>query len=428
MLKRIDWSPLRRLEDWWAVWLGGGIILVALLRLVTSVPRLAKWTVSPLAAFPAGTVPALLALGLGLACLTGLPVWAMGRDVRAYLKGFVGVFALAVLSYALGNQQTLNHYGFNDVIWALALGMAISNTVGRPEWLKPGLRGELFIKTGLVLLGAEILFNRMLALGLPGLGVAWLVTPIVFTFMYVFGTEVLRIPSRSLVATVSAATSVCGVSAAIATGAATRAKREEISYAVSLSLVFTAVMMVGMPVVCGWLGLSQAVSGAWIGGTVDSTGAVVASGALVGPQAMQVATVVKLIQNMLIGLLAFIIATVWVTKVERPPGEARPSLAEVWHRFPKFILGFVGASLLFSTVLVPALGAKPVDAVLKVTGGLRGWLFCLAFASIGLESNFSELRRAAQGGRPVILYIVGQTFNLALTLVAAWIFFGGRAA
>ncbi len=131
----------------------------------------------------------------------------------------------------------------------------------------PAIRTELFIKTGLVLLGAEILFNRVLSLGVYGLGVAWIVTPIVVLFMYYYGTKVLKIESKSLVATVATCTSVCGgVSAAIATGAAVKAKKEEISAAISVSLIFTALMMVGMPVVIRWLGLSQAVAGAWIGG------------------------------------------------------------------------------------------------------------------------------------------------------------------
>ena len=121
----------------------------------------------------------------------------------------------------------MSHYGFNDVIWALVLGMVISNVFGKPKWLVPALRTELFIKTGLVLLGAEILFNRVLTLGVYGLGVAWLVTPIVILFMYYYGTKVLKIKSKSMVATVATCTSVCGVSAAIAAGAATKPKKRK---------------------------------------------------------------------------------------------------------------------------------------------------------------------------------------------------------
>ncbi|MEW6524085.1 MAG: putative sulfate exporter family transporter [Bacillota bacterium] len=413
-------------DDWCGVWLGALGMLLAVTRVITRVPQVAKWTSSPRSAFPPGVLLQVLVLGAGLALATALAMRVSGQRVFPYLRGFVALFGLAMLAFTLGNQASMRHYGLNDIIWALALGTIIANTVGRPDWLKPALKGELFIKTGLVLLGAEILLNRVLSLGIRGLGVAWLVTPVVIVFMYFLGTRALRIPSRSLVATVAATTSVCGVSAAIAVGAATRARREEISYAISVSLIFTVLMMIAMPVACRWLGLSEPVSGAWIGGTVDSTGAVVVSGALVGPVAMQVAAVVKMIQNMLIGLTAFVMATVWVTRVERTPGQPRASCLELWRRFPKFILGFLGASMVFSLVLVPALGENPVDQILKVTAGLRNWLFCLAFTSIGLESNVRELGQVAQSPRPLVLYVTGQLFNLVLTLGAAWLLFGGR--
>ena len=176
----------------------------------------------------------------------------MGR----YAAGFPFVFLLAVLAYAIGNHTTLNHYGVNDIIWALILGMLFSNIFGKPQWLKPALRTELFIKTGLVLLGAEILFNRVLVLGVRGLGVAWLGAPLAVIFIYWLGTKVMKIKSKELVATVATATSVCGVSAAIATGASVRAKKAEISAAISISVIFTVIMMVGMPILIKAVGMN----------------------------------------------------------------------------------------------------------------------------------------------------------------------------
>ena len=309
--------------------------------------------------------------------------------------------------------------------WALALGLVISNTAGVPGWLKPAVRSELYIKTGLVLLGAEILFNRILTLGPPGLVVAWLVTPVVIIFMYRFGTRVLKIASPSLVIVIAAATSVCGVSAAIATAAAARAKKEELTLAVSMTLIFTVLMMIVMPLGIRAVGMDPIVGGAWIGGTVDATGAVVAAGAMLGEEAGQVAAVVKMIQNILIGVVAFLVAVYWVTRVDAPGGSTRPPAAEIWNRLPKFILGFLGASLLFSFVLTPALGDDAVAGIIDLTSDLRGWLFCLAFVSIGLDSNFRALAGHVAGGRPIQLYVVGQAFNLVLTLIAAWLAFGG---
>ena len=335
------------------------------------------------------------------------------------------MFLLAVIAYLFANQTGIRAAGFGYAFWALLLGLLISNTAGTPGWLRPALRSELYIKTGLVLLGAEILFNRILTLGPPGLFVAWLVTPIVIVFMYRFGTRVLKMESPSLVVIIAAATSVCGVSAAIATAAAARAKKEELTLTVGMTLIFTVIMMILMPLAIRAIGMDPIVGGAWIGGTVDATGAVVAAGAMLGEEAGQVAAVVKMVQNILIGVVAFVVAVYWVANVEPGGDGARPSAGAIWTRFPKFILGFVGASLLFSFVLTPLLGDDAVSGIIDLTSDFRGWLFCLAFVSIGLESNLRQLMGQVQGGRPIQLYLVGQTFNLVLTLAAAYLAFGG---
>jgi uncharacterized membrane protein YadS len=382
-----------------------------------------RWTASPFEALGAGRAVSLAALGLGLTALTGLAAAVMGTPVRRHARGFAALFLLAVASYLLAQQTGLRAAGVGYAFWALGLGFLIANTVGTPDWLRPALRGELYIKTGLVLLGAEILFGNILDLGLPGLVVAWLVTPIVLLSMCWFGRRWLKMPSLGLVVVIAAATSVCGVSAAIATAAAARVEKEELTLAVGLSLVFTVLMMVLMPLGIRASGMDVIVGGAWIGGTVDATGAVVAAGALLGEQAGQVAAVVKLIQNTMIGLIAFLVAVYWVARVERTG--ARPNAMEIWYRFPKFILGFVGASLIFSFVLVPGLGEARVAGVLGVTSDFRDWFFCLAFLAIGLDSSFRDLGRHVTGGRPIQLYLAGQAFNLVLTLAAAYLAFGG---
>ena len=417
--------PLLAKEDWWAIWLGALLIAGVATSLVTSVPGVGRWSASPFEGFAGGRALGLFALGLGLTVLTALSVRVMGGATRRHVTGFVAIFALAVFAYACAQQTSVRAAGFGYAFWALGLGLLIANTAGTPEWIKPALRSELYIKTGLVLLGAEILFGNILTLGVPGLFVAWVVTPTVIIFMYQFGTRVLKMQSRALVIVIAAATSVCGVSAAIAVAAAARAKKEELTLAVGMSLIFTVAMMVVMPLGVRAVGLDPIVGAAWIGGTVDATGAVVAAGAILGEQAEQIAAVVKMVQNTLIGVVAFLVAVFWVTRVENSGDNSTPRAMEVWYRFPKFILGFVGASLVFSFVFTPALGAGRVEEILDLTSDFRGWLFCLAFVSIGLESSFRELGRQSGGGRPIQLYLVGQTFNLVLTLVAAYLAFGG---
>ncbi len=163
--------------------------------------------------------------------------------------------------------------------------------------------------------------GKLIVLGLPGIMVSWIVTPIVLVGTFWFGQRVLKIESPSLNMTVSADMSVCGVSAAIATGAACRAKKEELSLAISLSLAFTAVMMVVMPLVIKAVGMDDLVGGAWMGGTIDSTGAVAAAGKALGDRALNVATTVKMIQNILIGVIAFAVSVYWAY---RYPSEAKP--------------------------------------------------------------------------------------------------------
>ncbi len=424
------WKELLTSEDWWAVWIGFILIIGAAAGWIGNVPKLGKWDTNPMDVFYSGgqslLIPLLLTL-LGLGLLFTVANRLIRGRVGAYPLGYLVVFILATVSYLLAHQLQVSAYGLGYAFWALLIGLLISNTIGTPKWLLEGACCETYIKTGLVLLGAEILFSKILALGGPGLLVAWVVTPIVILFMFNFGVKVLKMKSKALTIVIAAATSVCGVSAAIATAAASRAKKNELALAVGMTLIFTVLMMIFMPMFIKAIGMDPVVGGAWMGGTIDATGAVVAAGAFLGEDAEKVAAVVKMIQNVLIGLVAFVVAVYWTTSVERTKGSPRVSPMEIWYRFPKFIVGFVAASLVFSFILVPSMGLEAVETtVLKpITVHLRGWLFCMAFVSIGLESNFKELASQMAGGKPMILYVVGQSFNLILTLLMAWLAFGG---
>jgi uncharacterized integral membrane protein (TIGR00698 family) len=290
--------------------------------------------------------------------------------------------------------------------------------------MESAVRTELYIKCGLVVLGAEILFNRILALGPYGLVIAWVVTPIVLFIMYTYGVKALKM-ERELALPISAAASVCGVSAAIATGAACKAKEDYITVAVGQTLIFTVLMMVGMPALARLIGLNEVMAGAWIGGTVDSTGAVPAAGELVGSLAMEAAVTIKMIQNILIGIIAFAVATLWVTRVEKKTSGHKPSPWEIWFRMPKFIIGFIVASLVFSFILIPAMGSEGVGGILSATKVFRSQFFALAFVSIGLHSNFRELGKYFRKGKPLNLYWVGQSFNILLTLFMVWLMLSG---
>ena len=265
-----------------------------------------------------------------------------------------------------------------------------------------------------------------MAIGIPGIFVAWVVTPIVLIGTYIFGQTVLKMPSRTLNIVISADMSVCGTSAAIATAAAARAKKEELTLSIGLSLTFTAIMMIAMPAFIKAVGMPEVLGGAWIGGTVDATGAVAAAGAFIGPKALQVAATVKMIQNVLIGVTAFCVALYWTTKVDVGEGD-KVGASEIWNRFPKFVIGFLTVSVVLSLLsanLGADFGKMLVDnGTNKVSVPLRGWFFGLAFVAIGLTTNFRELGKYFKGGKPIILYVVGQSFNLCLTLLMAWLMF-----
>ena len=372
-----------------------------------------------------GIIGSLVVTGIVLLIVFSIGVFVMGDSTFRFAVAFVAVFAMALIAYTLAGQSVIKNYNLEYVLWALLLGLLISNTIGLPKWLSYAARTELYIKTGLVLLGAEVLFNKLLALGIPGILISWVVTPIVLIATYVFGQYILKIPSKSLNMVISADMSVCGVSAAVATAAACKAKKEELSLAIGLSLIFTVIMIVVQPYIVLWSGMGEVIGGAWIGGTIDSTGAVAAAGTLVGGVAKDVAATVKMIQNILIGAVAFGVSLYWVSFVERNSDGERPKISEVWTRFPRFTLGFIGISLLLSAIQSPGLeGRMFVSSIVDgATKQLREWMFCLAFVSIGLESNFREYRHMLASGKPVVLYVCGQALNLMLSFLMAWFVF-----
>ena len=297
------------------------------------------------------------------ALLFGIGVHRIGTPIGQFIRGFLFVFALGIIAFLFGAQNNMKAIGFGYAAWAILLGLLISNTIGTPKWVKPALRTEFFIKTGLVILGAEILLSKILAIGLPGLFVAWLVTPIVLISTYWFGQKVLKIGSKSLNMTISADMSVCGVSAAVATAAACKASKEELTVAIGLSMIFTSVMMIALPAFINLVGIPEILGGAWIGGTIDATGAVVAAGAFLGDEALNVAATIKMIQNVLIGLIAFGVA-IYFAKQSGTSTGTTVGLKEIWVRFPKFILGFIGASILFSIIYAgtgPDIGYSLID-------------------------------------------------------------------
>ena len=430
-------------EDWQAIWIGFIVILLACIAVLTkafdfSAVKFATWTIGENLSGDAAAKVTALGAQLGslafwrkflvtfvtLAVLFTLGVKLQGESVKKYIPAFIGLFVIAFVVRLISAEFTLNRY-LEWAFWALLVGLLISNTVGVPKWLKPAIKTEFYIKTGLVIMGFSVLFSNIAKFGLYGLGIAWIVTPIVIIFMWWLGTKILKIDNKPLVITLASATSVCGTSAAIATAAASKAKKDDLSIAVSISIIFTILMMVFEPMLIRACGMSNIMGGSLIGGTIDSTGAVVVAGTALGPEAQQAAVLVKSIQNILIGFIAFFVALFFATKVDRT-GTTKVGASEIWIRFPKFILGFFAASLIASFLIQPLCGADQVGAINKVLDQYKNWAFVLAFTSIGLDTNFKEIAKQMQGGKVLWLYIIGQAFNILLTLFAVWFLLSGK--
>jgi len=355
--KKSKWSDLIHEEDWLAVWIGFIVILAASIGLLTgaydfSATSFSNWGngVDFTSIWSTKLIIKLIFTAIVLGILFTLGNALKGTAIKKYIPAYIGIFILAIIVRVISAEYTLNRY-LEWAFFALAVGLLLANTVGVPKWLKPAVQTEFYIKTGLVIMGFSVLFSNIVNFGLYGLGIAWIVTPIVIIFMWFFGTRVLKIDNKPLVITLAAATSVCGTSAAIATGAASKAKKTDVAFSVSVSIIFTVVLMVLEPIVIKFLGVNPLMGGALIGGTVDSTGAVTVAGTTLGELGQTSSVLVKSIQNILIGFIAFAGAIFFTSRVEKSNATQRVTAAEIWYRLPKFILGFFAASLIASFIV-----------------------------------------------------------------------------
>jgi uncharacterized integral membrane protein (TIGR00698 family) len=359
----------------------------------------------------------VLYVGIGFVIVTAIGIALVGSRVLPFLIGLPAIFALAWLARLLAGNGLFVGWGIEYVIFALGLGLLISNTIGVPGWLKPAVQTEFFIKTGLVILGANLLFKEVLEAGALGIVQALLVVVVIWYACFWLARK-LRVDDE-FAAMLSTAVSICGVSAAIAACGAIKGDKKKLSYVTSLVLIVAVPMMVIMPWIAKATGMNDLVAGAWLGGTLDTSASVVAAGALISDAAMKTGVIVKFSQNALIGVAAFALAIWWTFRAGAASGE-RPSATVIWERFPKFVIGFVLASAVFSFALSPDL----VNGTRSALGEIRTWWFALAFVCIGLETRFVELAATDQG-RPALAFLGAQAINVFWTLLVAWLLFGG---
>jgi len=406
-------------EDWAVVLIGMLIIVAALAGLQLSAPVYSWNDSSELFnnVLALKNLDLVLLQFLYMLIAGSVAILLTGKSIKAFIAGFPIVYVLTIFALILAGSKSLRGLNLEAVIISLFLGLLIRNFFSIPTWLSGALSTELFVKIGLVLLGCSVIFGDVLKAGTLGLIQALVVVISVWYFAY-WICKKLKIDDE-LTMMLSSAVSICGVSAAIATAGAIQGDAKKLSYVISLVLITAIPMMIGMPYLASYLGLSQEVTGAWLGGTIDTTGAVVASGTLVGETALKISTIVKFSQNVLLGLAAFAISLYWTYSKNTSDNKVeKPTLQIIWERFPKFVLGFLAASILFSFFIRPEL----VSEVKGSIKNMQSLWFALAFVSIGLETKFSDLFKQ-DNRKPLYAFLIAQSFNIVITLVIAYFLF-----
>jgi uncharacterized membrane protein YadS len=446
LMRRSPWGDLFRKEDWWAIWIGLGLIAVAValfaggssIKWIAVAPQ--KWSrLSDLTQqlklhglqYAALFVLWAVAFGIGAA--------ALGLKITRFLPAFLLVYLAAGSIYFLGQWDQAAHYNLEPPLVALGLGLLLSNTLGVPRWLEPGLRVEFYIKTGIVLLGAGLPLTLIAWAGPVAIVQAAIVS--LATFGVIYAAAVSLGLDRRLAATLGTGGAVCGVSGAIAVGGAVGAKKEEVSIAISLVVVWAIIMIFVLPLIARALNLSTGVAGAWIGTSEFADAAGLAAAQTYGGYAGNVPgiagspdaavsafTLMKVIgRDVWIGVWAFVLSLIATTRWERTGVQSTSSAAEIWNRFPKFVLGFLIASAAMTLVTrgfdYAVYKKEVLPALVGPLQAFRTWAFTFAFLSIGLSTRIREF--ASIGARPFYAFSIGVVVNVILGFVLSTQVFGG---
>ncbi|AOJ11969.1 hypothetical protein WS71_26295 [Burkholderia mayonis] len=429
------WRELISKEDWWSIWIGLGLVLVAYvlfagggsIRGLAVAP--AKWSSIGQAARDLGAhLPNYVALFVVFGALFSISIAALGQKLAHFVPAFAIVFVVSILIFVLGAWVDASKYNLEPPLVALVLGLLLSNAFTLPEWLRIGLRVEFYIKVGIVLLGATLPFTLLVWAGPVAVVQASIVSLV--TFFVIFASASALGLDKRFAAVLGTGGAVCGVSASIAIAGAVRAKREDAAISITLVILWAIVMIFALPFASRALGLPTGIAGAWIGTSefADAAGLAAAqaygdfakhgAGAIAGaPEAsLQAFTLMKVVgRDIWIGIWAFVLAIVATTRWERADGiAAQPRASEIWARFPKFVIGFVVASAFVTWVashytLADYRKIVTPDLVAPITV-LRTWAFIFCFFSIGLTTRLKSL--SATGVKPFVAFTAGVVANV----------------
>lgn len=404
-----QWIKQFTTEDWIIVFVGAVVLALACI-FPQAMPTMPKSLTTS-----TDWVNAVYMFGFVL-LMTYVTLAALRKPLKGTFASLLFIFAITVLAQITANISIIKTWGFESVFFAVIYGLILNNCFTLPEWLKRAVNSEFYIKVGIICLGSTILFGEMMKSGAYGIAQSFIVVFTVWYFCFWVGKKMHVDPEMGTM--LSSAVSICGVSAAIATCGVIKGDNKKLSYVVSLVLIVAIPMMYLLPWIAELINLPPEVAGAWIGGTIDTTGAVAAAGSLIeDPAAEQTAIIVKSSQNVLLGLAAFFISMMWTYQGTNK--DTKPSVGLIWERFPKFVVGMVLASIVFSFLLSPEM-AKSVG---KVTKGFQNTLFSIAFVCIGLETRLKDIF-GKENRVPLKVFLTAQTFNSFVTLVISYIVFG----
>ncbi|MFZ5898357.1 MAG: putative sulfate exporter family transporter [Bacillota bacterium] len=474
-------SPLLKLEDWWAVWLGGFIFLLGLgpifgADLLGWVVKTNIWTDLSKALAPQSKEVAISGIAslfytyLFLVIVTSIGAAAMGWNLKRYIGGFTIIFFLTYASWVAGHyayiaatKDKLEKFGISwslglsgemGFIVAMLVGLFIGNfCLGLTRYLQEAAKPEWFIKTGIVILGAGVGIKAVGALDLASTVIIRGLCAIVEAYLIYW--PVVYFVSRKWfkmtpewAAPLASGISICGVSAAIATGGAIKARPQVPIILSAVIIVFVAVELLILPWMAqAFLYQEPMVAGAWMGLAVKSDGGAVASGAitdaLIRAKALatmgvkweegwmlMAATTTKIFIDIFIGVWAFILAVIWsVYRIDKKGGGQKGekvSAMEIWERFPKFVFGFAATFLILLVVgLASPDLVKPAKDGADAANTLRGIFFALTFFTIGLITNVRKLWAEGMGKIVLVYAVCLFGFILWVGLFISWLFYHG---
>ena len=442
----MGWKELWLKEDWWAVWLGLGIVVVAYIFFASGSTikpiaiKPAKWhTFAQLWSHFIGHIGAYIANFVIWLVIFSISTAILGFKQSEFIPSFIFVYIFSIIIFMIGAWDKAHHYNLEPPLVALALGMIISNVFRLPKWMDTGFRVEYYIKTGIVLLGATLPFTLIVWAGPIAFVQATIVALTTFLVIYFVATKALGLDKR-LASCLGAGGAVCGVSAAIAIGGAVKAKKEYPSIAITMVIIWAIIMIFFLPLVSRALGLHAGIVGAWVGTSEFADAAGFAAAQAYGTMAQNLPnipgtedaavwgfTLMKVIgRDIWIGIWAFVLALISTMKWEAEETGVKPSPAEIWWRFPKFVLGFFAASLIM-TAISSGYTLETYNKVVKpmLVGPIktmRTWSFIFCFFSIGLTTRFRELTKT--GAKPFWAFTAGVVVNVILGFILSVYIFG----